>query len=90
MKNTMLATALALFTFWAGLSLGYHHGVNTEQQAWFSTAQVERTEQGDSKVVYQFPHARVKVNWLGRAAVNRPDPRSYEKWFEKPYGKPGQ
>ena len=80
MKKTMLMSGLALFTFWAGLSLGYHVGVNNEQRAWFSTAQVERTDQGDSKIVYQYPHTRLGLNWLGPAAVNRPDPRSYEKY----------
>jgi hypothetical protein len=79
-RRICVVTGLALFTFWAGLSLGYHEGVNNEQRAWFSTAQVERTDQGDSKIVYTFPHTRVSVNWLGRAAANRPDPRSYKKY----------
>jgi len=80
MKKTMLMSSLALFTFWVGLSIGYHEGVKNEQRAWFSTAQVERTDHGDSKIVYQFPHTRVNLNWLGRGAVNRPDPRTYEKY----------
>ena len=79
MKRTMLTVALVLLTFWAGLSFGYREGVKNEQRAWFSTAGVVRTDDGDSKIVYQFPHTRVRVNWLGRAAVNRPDPRCYEK-----------
>lgn len=81
----MVTSGLALFAFWVGLSLGYNEGVKNEQRAWFSTAQVERTDRGDSKIVYQFPHTKVSVNWLGRAAVNRPDSRSYEKYgrFER-------
>lgn len=80
MKKTVLMSGLALFTFWVGLSLGYHEGVNNEQRAWFSTAQVERSDQGDSKIVYTFPHTKVSVNWLEPAAANRPDPRTYKKY----------
>jgi hypothetical protein len=77
MKKTVLLSRFALLTFWVGLSLGYHEGKTEEQRAWSSTAQVERTEQGDFKIVYKIPHSKVRANWR---ALNRPDARSYEKY----------
>jgi len=62
MKKMMLTTALTLFAFWAGLCFGYHEGVNNEQRAWFSTAQIEKPDRQDVEIVYKYPHSRVRVS----------------------------
>lgn len=84
MRKTTLVIGFALFTFWVGFSLGYHRGVSNEQQAWFSTAQIERTDRRDNKIVYNYPHSRMGVSLPRWAAVNRADPRSYEKYGLEP------
>jgi hypothetical protein len=80
MKRIMAIIALTVVAFWAGLSLGYHEGVNNEQRAWLSTAQDENPDTRDVAVVYKNPHSRIHVSGLGGRVVNRPDPRTFEKY----------
>ncbi len=88
MKTTAIAGMLVVVALWFGYALGYQRGLKTERRAWESTEQVtpmaaerDRRDRLDHRIFYTNPHfGPVRSAARGLPAVNRPDPRVYERF----------
>ena len=81
MKSLSLIGLVVVLALWVGYSLGYRQGVKNEERAWSSTAQMEKSDKSDLKIVYRNPHIGIFVASSPRKApVNVPDPRIYRQY----------
>ena len=94
MKSIVIGGAGAVLVLWLGYSLGYHHGLREERQAWEATEQtslVTVTNKGRPTIQsslhsYSNPHLLplyYVAEPTGRAAemrINQPDPRTAQQY----------
>ena len=81
MKRLSLIGLVVVLALWVGYSLGYRQGAKNEERAWSSTAQIEKSDKPDLKIVYRNPHTGIIVaSSRGKAPVNVPDPRIYRQY----------